>query len=303
VKIILLTKERIKLVVVSIVIVVSVSSASVLVKLTSSPPSIVSFWRLFISIIILSAYYFARDPSYHVRIAKIDSKLHVLMIISGFSLAIHFFTWIWSLRLVKVFIGTTIVDLYPLVAALLATVFLRERVSLRILIGIIISILGVSLIAFSSSKIETFSLEPEVLLGSVMAFIGAVAAGVYVVIGRYVRTKIPDLGLYVLPVYYSSTITLLIIALLERRNVLSIALDEVPWLILLAVGPMIGGHTLLNYLLRFVKASVASLLVILEPVGASIMAWIFLGEEIPPLGVLGMVLAVSGVILASLRSS
>ena len=287
---------------ISLIIILSVSSASILVKLTISPPSIVSFWRLFISIIILSFYYLVKNPGIFKGLRGIDLKTHTLMIISGFSLAIHFFTWIWSLRLVKVFIGTTIVDLYPLIAALLATIFLREIISLRILVGIMIALSGVSLITFSSSESEILGFKPEVLLGSLTAFIGAVAAGVYVVIGRYVRTRIPDLGLYVLPVYYSSTTTLLIIILLEGRDLFSISIDEVPWLILMAIGPMIGGHTLLNYILRFVKASVASLLIILEPVGASLLAWIFLGESIPPLGILGMLLAVTGVVIASIKN-
>jgi len=289
-------------VLISLIIILSVSSASILVKLTISPPSIVSFWRLFISIIILSFYYLVKNPGIFKGLRGIDLKTHTLMIISGFSLAIHFFTWIWSLRLVKVFIGTTIVDLYPLIAALLATIFLREIISLRILVGIMIALSGVSLITFSSSESEILGFKPEVLLGSLTAFIGAVAAGVYVVIGRYVRTRIPDLGLYVLPVYYSSTTTLLIIILLEGRDLFSISIDEVPWLILMAIGPMIGGHTLLNYILRFVKASVASLLIILEPVGASLLAWIFLGESIPPLGILGMLLAVTGVVIASIKN-
>ena len=295
--------SRIKIILVSLTIVVSVSSASILVKLTHSSPSVVSFWRLFISVLILSTWYFSRSRYYYKSFLSIDPRTYILMFVSGFFLALHFFTWIWSLRLVKVFIGTTIVDLYPLVATILAIIFLREYISMRILAGILLAILGVALIAFSSSSSENLILTPEVLMGSLVALVGAFAAGVYVVIGRYVRTRIPDLGLYVIPVYTSSTATLFILSLLEGRSILSISGDEVPWLILMAVGPMIGGHTLLNYILRFVKAAIASLLIILEPVGASIMAWIFLGEEIPLIGVLGMILAVAGVAIASTKQS
>jgi len=292
--------EKIKLVIIGIVIVISVSSASLFVKLTSSAPSVVGFWRLFITLLILGTYYNFKEPEIWRKIYRLSKKILYLSFLSGFFLALHFYTWIWSLRLTPVYVGTTLVDLYPLFATLMAIFFLNEYPSKKVVLGVFLGIFGIILIGVSQG-INEIEISRDMIIGSLLAIFGGFSAGVYVVIGRYVRTRIDSLAIYVIPVYVSTTLTLLFLSYIDQQNILMIRYEEIPWLILLAVGPMIGGHTMLNYILRFVKASIASLLIILEPVGAAILAFIFLGEKVPLIGVFGMIMAVSGVMIASLE--
>ena len=51
-------------------------------------------------------------------------------------------------------------------------------------------------------------------------------------------------------------------------------------LVLLALGPGIAGHGLLAWAQPRVDSSVSSVLIQAEPVGASIAAWVFLGEAL-----------------------
>jgi drug/metabolite transporter (DMT)-like permease len=52
------------------------------------------------------------------------------------------------------------------------------------------------------------------------------------------------------------------------------------WVVLLALGPGIIGHGLVAWAQPRVDSSVSSLLIQAEPVGASIAAWVFLGERV-----------------------
>jgi drug/metabolite transporter (DMT)-like permease len=52
------------------------------------------------------------------------------------------------------------------------------------------------------------------------------------------------------------------------------------WIALLAIGPGIAGHGLVAWAQPRVDASVTSLLIQFEPVGASIVAWIVLDERV-----------------------
>ncbi len=74
-------------------------------------------------------------------------------------------------------------------------------------------------------------------------------------------------------------------------------LRELVIFIAIAVGPMIGGHTVLNYMLRYVEAPLVSTIAVLEPVGAGILAYLLLGEIVDPINIVGMVLAVAGIVL------
>jgi drug/metabolite transporter (DMT)-like permease len=71
----------------------------------------------------------------------------------------------------------------------------------------------------------------------------------------------------------------------------------------MAVGPQILGHTVFNYLLREVDATVVAVAIMGEPVGASLLALV-LFDEIPPVSaVLGGVLILAGIYVAVVAQS
>ena len=72
-------------------------------------------------------------------------------------------------------------------------------------------------------------------------------------------------------------------------------------LVLIALVPQLVGHSSLNWALGRVSATLVAVAVMAEPVGATILAWIVLGEARPPTSVAGGVLALSGVYLAFRR--
>ena len=71
-------------------------------------------------------------------------------------------------------------------------------------------------------------------------------------------------------------------------------------LALLALGPQLLGHNGFNYALRYLPAAVTSAAMLLEPVGATLLAWLILGEQPSRLAARGLVVVVSGVLTATL---
>jgi drug/metabolite transporter (DMT)-like permease len=69
----------------------------------------------------------------------------------------------------------------------------------------------------------------------------------------------------------------------------------------LAAGPMMLGHTGVNYALRYVPAYVANIAIMGEPVGATIIAWSLPAlREVPGTGMLlGGLLILAGILLGS----
>ena len=70
----------------------------------------------------------------------------------------------------------------------------------------------------------------------------------------------------------------------------------------LAAGPMMVGHTGINYALRYLPAYVANLASLGEPVGATLIAWALpaIREVPPPQTLLGGILILSGIALGTL---
>lgn len=272
------------------IIVLSVSVASIIVKLVSAPASVIAFWRLLFSLIIVTSFYAIKEPLTLISILKDRSSLY-LSILSGIMLALHLYTWMLSLKIIDVYVSTTIVCLHPIITLLLARIVLKEEVGFNTLIGVSTATIGSALTALS--KVYVWGIT---LTGSALSLIGAFFMSCYVTIGRFLRRRL-SLGEYIIPTYSSATLTLLFIAVAEDSCLTCFSFYEAFLLLLLAVGPMIGGHTLLNYILRFVKASIASIPIVLEPIGASLLAAIMIGEKIPPLGFVGVALTSLGLLI------
>ena len=70
------------------------------------------------------------------------------------------------------------------------------------------------------------------------------------------------------------------------------------FLVLVALVPQVLGHSSLNWALGYVRAVMVAVVIMSEPVGATLLAWAVLGEAPPPLVVLGGAFILAGVFLA-----
>jgi drug/metabolite transporter (DMT)-like permease len=85
---------------------------------------------------------------------------------------------------------------------------------------------------------------------------------------------------YMTSVTLVGTLTVSLLALVTRSHLAQIHGAGWLWVTLLAIGPGIAGHGLVAWAQPRVDASVTSVLIQLEPVGASIAAWVFLDERV-----------------------
>ena len=132
-----------------------------------------------------------------------------------------------------------------------------------------------------------------------MALAGSVAAAVYFGAGRVARARIgASTAGYAGPVY--GLAALFVLVYVAFRGLDPVHYGAWTWLVLLALAfmPMLGGHTALNYALRYARASSVTSVVLGEPVGASLLAWALLGQSLEPSWLLAAALVLVGVALA-----
>ena len=70
------------------------------------------------------------------------------------------------------------------------------------------------------------------------------------------------------------------------------------FLVLLALGPQLIGHTTFNWSLRHLSATFVALAILGEPVGSAILAWLIFGEGFSALQLAGFALLLAGIFLA-----
>lgn len=269
--------------------VISISTAAVLVKLAgSAPASIIANYRLLIAVLIMAPYVLWKKTGEFRLISKKDWLLTVL---AGIFLALHFIFWFESLDHTSVASSVVLVSLQPIFAFLGTYFFFKERFSSGLIISMIIALIGSILIGWGD-----FRISEEAFLGDLLALLGAVMVTVYFLSGQSVRTRL-SVVTYTFIVYGISALTLIIYNLVLGYSFVGYTGNQ--WLIFLALAivPTFFGHSLFNWALRWVSTSTISMGIIFEPVGASLLAYLILGEEITPAQWLGGTIVIFGLML------
>jgi drug/metabolite transporter (DMT)-like permease len=132
------------------------------------------------------------------------------------------------------------------------------------------------------------------LLGDVLAVAGAIFAAVYVMIGRRVRQELSLVA-------YSASVDAIAAASLGAAMLVSgtpfFGFPPQAWLLFAAMtaGPQFLGHTVFNHLLGEVKASVVSVALLAEPIGATLLAFLVFGERPGVRTIVGAAIVLAGV--------
>jgi len=269
--------------------VISVSTSAVLVKLAyPAPAGIIALYRLSLAVLIMAPYVYVKHRNEFKNIIKKDWLLSIL---AGVFLAFHFILWFESLNYTSVASSVVLVTLQPIFAFLGTYLFFKERFSPGAIISLIIAVFGSVIISWGD-----FQISGMALFGDILALIGAVMVTVYFLMGQQVRKRL-SLIPYTFVVYGISSITLII-----YNMVLGNAFFGYPgthWLVFLALAifPTFFGHTLFNWALKWLSTSTISMGIVLEPVGASILAYIILNEHISWSQWLGGTIVIFGLFL------
>lgn len=196
--------------------------------------------------------------------------------------------------------GALVQSSIPAVTALMAVMWLGERLSAQRMLGIGLAIAGVLLIVARTTP-DASARAP--LLGNLLMFGSVVVWGVYTVVAK--RTADADPIAVTACVSVLGTLMLVPAALVEaaRRPAPSIAAES--WLRIVYLGALAsaGCYLLYNRALRDLEASQVGAFVNLVPVIGVASGVALLGETITPLAVLGGALVLGGVWLSSRRSA
>lgn len=252
--------------------VLSVSFAAPLFRLADAPPLTASFWRLAFAVLILLPF----TSKAAVTWTRYTRRDWGITIASGVALGAHFALWVSSLFYTTVAASVSLVTLQAVLVALGGHFLLGDRLSQRAWFGVFLAFAGAITIALADGGLGGTS--KRALFGDLLAFLGGFGSAVYMLIGRRLRAK-RDLVEYVTPVYAVAALTVLaMLPLLGQPLTTDLEPRAFVLFVLLAAVPMLGGHTLANWCLKHMEAHVVATWILLEPLGAALLAWPLLGE-------------------------
>ncbi|MBN2602697.1 MAG: DMT family transporter [Candidatus Thermoplasmatota archaeon] len=251
--------------------VLSASSAAIIIVSCDESTSklTIAFYRLFFTTLLITPIVLF-NKNIREEIKKIERSTFILLFLIGGILATHFAFWITSLEFTSVASSVILVTAHPILVGPVSHFLLKEKLTIFNLVGIMISITGVIILVYGnydiSGNIDTFG-------GNILAILGGIAAGFYIIGGRKIRKNVSVFS-YAFIVYAIGTIFLFFICLFFNAPLYGIGTKDMGLIFLMALIAGIFGHTLYNWSLEYVRASIASVFLLGEPFFSTIFAFL-----------------------------
>ena len=287
--------------------ILAVSTAAIFIRFAqaSAPSLVIAAYRLTIASIVLAPAAFIRQRS---EILALKRKDLLLAALSGLFLAVHFASWITSLEYTTVASSVVLVSTVPLWVSILAPFTIKERLAWPVLAGMLLALAGSAIVGVSDtcswssaqiacpSALEIFG--GKSFWGDILALIGAFMGAGYILAGRGLRGRVSLLS-YISIVYGIAAVTMILIVLIVRLPIFGYSEQTYLWLVLLALVPQLLGHSTFNWALRYLSAALVAITLLGEPIGSTILAYFLLHEMPTPLKIIGAILILFGIVIAS----
>ncbi|MFL5482846.1 MAG: DMT family transporter [Gemmatimonadaceae bacterium] len=279
--------------------VLGISFAGPLVRLSNAGALTIAVWRLGFSLVAVIAFLLATREWRDWRRLTLQELL--LAVAAGVSLALHFWAWNASIHLTTIAASVSLVNLQPAIVALISAFAVKEPPSSRQYLGILCAIIGAFVIASPDLRAGAGGSAP--LIGNLLAISAAITAAIYYTIGRRLR-RVLGIWAYVTIVYGAALVTLTAVAVARGVALAPQPPKEITIFAALAIGPMLLGHTGMNWALKFLPAYVVNLTVLGEPVGATLLGAVIPAiHQIPSISTLiGGAIVLGGVIITARMS-
>ena len=287
--------------------ILAVSTGSIFVRYAQvyAPSIVIAAYRLGLATLFLAPVALIKHRS---DLVNIQGRDRWLAIGSGIFLALHFATWISSLEFTTVVSSVVLVSTAPIWVALLSPITVKEPLTKPILIGMGLAFVGVIVVGISdvcsidSGKLlcPSFNdfIRGEAFIGDLLALAGAWMAAGYLLIGRRLRGGI-SLVPYIFVVYGIAAIVLIGLMFASGQSAIGYPPQTYVWLILLALVPQLMGHSSFNWALGYLSAAFVSITLLGEPIGSAVLAYILLDETPTILKIIGAILILAGIFVAS----
>lgn len=271
---------------------IAVSFSGIFVRLSELGPSATAFYRFLFALPFLWLWMRLSGRQAATRSAP-DGRRDILLLgAAGLCLGMDLAVWHWAIVLTSVSNATLLGNIAPIWVTLAGWLLFGEKFTGRFLIGLILGIAGVALLLAGS-----FSLDPVHVVGDVLGLIGGALWAVYLMVvgrmrGRFHASAIMFWG------SLASCPVLLAIAFASGEAFLP--QTAYGWLCLAAVALVcqVAGQSMIAGSLAHLPTSFASVTLLINPVSATLFAWLILAEPVGPQQILGGVIVLTGILMA-----
>ena len=258
-------------------------------------PLTIVFIRLVIAVLLLTSFLFITNG--FIKIKKADRKY--FLVLALFEPFFYFLGESYGLTYVSATVGSVIISTIPVIAALGAWLFLRERLRIINYAGIILSFIGVIIFIINRDGSMSFGMK-----GLGLLFLAVVSAvGFNLTLSRLVGNYSP---VFIVTVQNIIGVILFLPVFLftdlhQFFNTPFVAKSFIP-ILELSVFASCGAFILFAYSIRKIGVSKANVFTNCIPVFTAIFSFFILGDKLTLQNVAGMFIVIAGLFMSQMNN-
>ena len=265
-------------------------SGSVLGKAVDAPGLVVSFWRLWMGGLFLLAVLYLTGR-------RLDWRTVLRCVPGGVFFGVNVAFFFSAIRHTTIANAQIIGSLAPVLVLPFAVRWFGERITRTSIVCAALAIVGVVIVTLSGQP----GVGGRSTFGDLLAAASLVSWTAFFLVTKQVRRTTGTLE-YLATMTTVAAITVTPVTLLTGQDLGQIQGTGWLWLILLILVPGSSGHGLMTWAHAHVDVSVSSVLTLGEPILATILAAMFLGESVTLLQVAGIAVVIVSLAMLALRA-
>lgn len=269
--------------------------APILVRLSENEPSSIAFWRVTLSTPVLAlAWMLLPAPK------AVGPKTHTIwdymvLILAGIFFALDLAVWNVALGFTSVANATLFVNFASLFLALISWLILKKPLGKGLVAGMFIAISGSILLVWPHLESSDNS-----LMGDGLSLLAACFYGLYLLFVQIARKRFGTLSIMTLTGIVTA-FSALMLALIMGENIQVNQWSA--WYPLMGLALVqILGQGLIAYALAELSATLSSIVLLLQPGIAAVIAWKLFDENLLIIQMVGMSIVIIGIAFAKISS-
>ncbi len=270
---------------------IAIGSAAIFMRLSPVAPTAAGFWRMALSAPVFLLIAMLTKNS-RMQMKSLGFKDLRIIGLVGFWFAVDLFFWHWSVARTTVANATLLANLASVFTVVVGFFLFKEFFSRLFLAGLLLALAGAATLVGQNA-----AYSPDYLFGDFLGLLTAFALTGYVITAARARATIPTMPL----MFGSAVVTavlLLPLALLSDGDFVPNTMEGWWPLAGLAFVTHVLGQGLIIYGLAHISAAYGAIGLLVQPVVAALLAWVFFAEALGVLHLLGGVLILAGIWLS-----
>lgn len=278
-------KNELKYILLIFVAVCFLATGGIFVRLSVLPPIHVAFYRIILSIPFLFPFVL-KDLK---TISKKDI-LHILL--AGVFFGIDLSIWNISFIYTSVANATLLTNLVSFTVVPVSYFLFKEKIPKKFLLSIGITLVGVTILLNGKMVPNQSS-----FFGDFLAFLASFFYALYILMVYRARDRVNAMTVIFI-CSFSAAITIFSIMIFKEGFIIPKTFNDIYPLLGTAVFSQFIGQVLMGFCLGKVKASLSSVLLLMQPVIAAIYSFTLFGESLTIVEILGICITLIGVYYA-----